>query len=347
MGVVMNRAAPLLLVVVLALPLAACDGGEPASASSANAADRDTERILAEIRRVEVETKKLVLKQQELSRHHLEDVSEDLQFQMGKVLQRMNRLEENVAELMWRINKGGGGGIPTAEEAAAVQQYTDEMRQEVAKKVAERGVILKEDRAEIAGYIGPGREAPLEFFAVLRGGKEHEALVILTGAYGKDERLPRGLAAGINLACQALNLPRGTPARWLEGGKEVPAKGDPVHVYVEWKDGDETVRARAEDLVFNETTNKAMTPETWIYTGSRFLMNMGTGQRDFMAEITGSIAATFGDENSILANKSPEATDVNQANFFRGYTPRVPAVETPVVLVISREPLEVNAKFAE
>jgi hypothetical protein len=127
----------------------------------------------------------------------------------------------------------------------------------------------------------------------------------------------------------------------------MPASGEPIHMYVEWEVDGKTIRARAEDLVYNETTNRAMDANTWIYVGSRFLRNVGTGQSDFMAEVTGNIAATFGGENSIVANASPEATDDNEANFFRGYTPRCPPLETPVTLVISRVALEANATFED
>jgi hypothetical protein len=342
-------AVPLTLLV---LALSGCDasgppGSAPASAAPADPADRLDrleERLVAENRKLRDEIAKLIQQQQELSRNHLEEVASDLQFQMGKLLQRITRLETHVVELMARQERGAP---PPAEEAARDKLYTPEMRQEIAKQLADRGIVLRDDRVEVAGIVGPGREAPLEYFAVLRGGKEHEAVIVVTGSYGKDERLPKGLAAGLNLACQALNLPRGTPTRYLDGGESVPAAGDPVHLYVEWQQDGKTVRARAEDLVYNERTNRAMDPDTWIYVGSRFLFNVGTGQRDFMAELTGSIAATFGCDNSIIANKEPEATDVNQSNFFRGYTPRLPPLETPVTLVISKDPLEANATFKE
>jgi hypothetical protein len=348
------RTSVMLSLVILVLSVAACDGGgsgESAVASSAPSGiseriDRLEKLVLDENRRFREEMGKLLARQQETDRTHLEEVSEDLQFQMGKLLQRVGRLERHVVELLIQIKKHGTGG-PAPEEAAREKLYTAEMRQEIAKRIADRGIVLKDDRVEVNGIIGPGRAAPLEYFAVLRGGNEHEAVVIVTGAYGLEERLPKGLASALNLACQALNLPRGTPTRYIEGGEVVPATGEAIHMYVQWEQDGKTVLARAEDFVFNETTNKAMDPDTWIFVGSRFIMNVGTGQEDFMSDINGSIAATFGCENAILANASPEASDVNQSNFFRGYAPRIPPLETPVKLVISRTPLEANAVFTE
>jgi hypothetical protein len=344
-----NATIPLFL---LALVLAACGGAEPAATASEPVDDGDLAKRIARLekrlveldRQSQKETIQLIRQQQEIARNHLEEVSEDLNFQMGKLLQHVTRLEASVYEILDRFQQPGAVG---ALEAAEVKQYTPEMRKEIAEKLADRGIRLEDDRVSVDGFIGPGRAAPLEFFAVLRGGKEHEAVVIVTGSYGPEERLPRGLAAGLNLACQALNLPRGAPTRWKEGGKPVPASGEPVHVYVEWEKDGKTVRARAEDLVYNETEAAAMGKDSWIYVGSRFVRNIGTGQREFMAEITGSLAATFGSENSILSNRSPEATDDNQANFFRGYTPRIPPEGTKVKLVIARAPLEANAVFDE
>ena len=76
-------------------------------------------KLIEENRTIRDELKKVILLQQETSRTHLEEVSEDLQFQVGKMLQRIGRLETRVLELMHMVEKGGV--VPTAAEVPAAK----------------------------------------------------------------------------------------------------------------------------------------------------------------------------------------------------------------------------------
>jgi len=285
-------------------------------------------------------------KQQELSRSYTEEVIEDLQFQLGKMIRWSGRVENALSDLIILIEDGGISAGPKEEPPQKI--FTPEMRAKIAMQVKPRGILLTDDRIEIEGTIGAGRTAALEFFTVVRGGKEHEALVVLQPP-DTEENLPVGYAASINIACQALNLRRGKPTRYSRAGGDVkPAEGEPVYLYIEWERADgERVRAAAEDLVYDQKAGRTLLPGTWIYVGSTFLRNRDTGVREYMADLNGHVVSTFGSAHAILSNKTPDATEDDTSNFFCGYASRIPEVGTRVKLVISAKPLDGVHEFPE
>ncbi|MGA1840578.1 MAG: YdjY domain-containing protein [bacterium] len=89
----------------------------------------------------------------------------------------------------------------------------------------------------------------------------------------------------------------------FQGDSTIP-EGDPLDVFVEWNLPDKsTKKVRAEELVFDQQKNKAMEKTYWVFTGSKII----DGQ--FMADMDGSIIATFRDPLAIINNPLPTGAD--------------------------------------
>ena len=109
------------------------------------------------------------------------------------------------------------------------------------------------------------RETILEFFAVGKLGKTHESLIMLDAE-----------PMHIQLALLRLNLNPGMNLT-VEGDPHLP-QGDPVELWVEWERGEQIIRHRAEELVWNATTKQPMQQTHWVFTGGRLLRNQFTTQ---------------------------------------------------------------------
>jgi len=144
--------------------------------------------------------------------------------------------------------------------------------------------------------------AVLEYFACFQGGKEHESIVAV-----------RANAANVNLAMIALRYCWGGGVEYV-GDPRAP-QGDPVLIEAEWrgKEG-ETVRVRAEDLMWNKETGKPMRRTAWLYTGSRMVKDDETGRYIYMAAVDGVMAACYRDPHAIF--NSPLDTGADDVYYF-------------------------------
>jgi len=127
----------------------------------------------------------------------------------------------------------------------------------------------------------------IELVACTAYGKVHESMLVLDVVpyHIQVALLLLGLEYGSNIAYQ--------------GDPRTPA-GDSVEVWVSWFNGKDTVRHRAEDLVFDVLHKKLMPHSPWIFSGSRFVNNI------FMADMEGSLITTYHDPFTILDNPQPE-----------------------------------------
>ncbi|MGA1825166.1 MAG: YdjY domain-containing protein [bacterium] len=87
-------------------------------------------------------------------------------------------------------------------------------------------------------------------------------------------------------------------------GDSTPLEGDLLEIYVEWESPDKKKkRVRAEELVYNKDKKKSMERTCWAFTGSEI------SNGSFIADVEGSIIATFRDPIAIINNPLPDATD--------------------------------------
>jgi len=249
----------------------------------------------------------------------------------------VSRVNKNTWEMMQSLREGGVA--PEPEVPASYRMLFDpETRDLLVRVAAKKGIVLEEDRIEVPAVIVQDR-AILEFFAVTAGGKVHEAVVAITGnAELEREDIPEGLAGTLNACILALGYEKGTPVKSTRDGKVIPPSGKTIHIYLEWTDEDGSqVRARAEDLVYNSKTRKAMARGRWVYVGSRFEKDWADGETRYMADLTGDVVATYSWPNTIIDNTTSEGAD---DIYYVCYTPRIPKPGTKVTLVLAKKELE-------
>lgn len=116
-------------------------------------------------------------------------------------------------------------------------------------------------------------DAPLEFFCVLNGTSEHEAVV-------RSAAKPSDIHTGL----LAIGLKPGHPVSYSDALKKwSPPQGPPLQITVEWDaQGGKHQSVPAYRLMRDVKTKKSMPPLTWVFAGSR-QMEDGT----YAADTTG------------------------------------------------------------
>ncbi len=69
------------------------------------------------------------------------------------------------------------------------------------------------------------------------------------------------------------------------GDPSMLPNGDPVEVFVEWDEGTQKRRVRAEQLVYNEVLKTTLTEGPWVYTGSAFIPEANA----YLADLDGAL----------------------------------------------------------
>ncbi len=195
---------------------------------------------------------------------------------------------------------------------------------ELDKFLAAKGVRL--DRAAAAirvdGVVNM-QKGLIEVFATTPAGKTHEAVVAL-------ECVPSAL----NAAFLALGYKPGKP---VEYGVEryVMPEGEPVWITVEWTtEAGATKRVRAEDLVYDRSTEKALEPMAWIYIGSQMQPGPDPSRPLFAADAIKSLVTTYHDPTTIVEN--PMKTGDDDTLFFANEA-ATPPPRTPVTVTFWRK----------
>ena len=202
-----------------------------------------------------------------------------------------------------------------ASGATGVKVFADQKRMEVEGEVSK----------ELGQY--EQLEGAIEYLACAEGGKAYESLLVL---HCKSKEFYDALIQ--------MGLKPGAHAYDDESGKHIPPKGDKVRIFVEWTSSKgKTVNLRAEELVYNKKTKKAMQHVDWVFVGSRFMEDPETEEQVLQAELTGSIVSTHhGDQTVILQNPLSEALD---ESIYAVNQKLAPKPGTKVKLIIDANPL--------
>jgi hypothetical protein len=194
-------------------------------------------------------------------------------------------------------------------------------------------------------YRGGG---PCEYLVSVFPTKGHETIVLLDdGPPPPDRRRPRryveGLATNLNNAFLAAGFKPGTPLDWdPETGEVFPPKGETVHIYAEWKDGEGSDhRAPMHEWVWNHKRGAVMQPGRFVYTGS-VIYDDEDGRKWLGAEMDGLVVA-------ILATRSAIVDHVEDGGLENGayeaIAARIPPSGTRVKVVFSRGELPCTEKY--
>lgn len=128
----------------------------------------------------------------------------------------------------------------------------------------------------------------------------------------------------VQVALLLLGLHPGKNKLKYQGDPGEP-QGDPIEIFVEWNQNGSTVKKRAEDLVFDKSTNHSMPHTQWVFTGS--VLHDG----NFMAQIEQSLVTTYHDPATIIDN--PLSGGKDDTLYFANKEV-IPPVGTPVKMII-------------
>jgi hypothetical protein len=176
----------------------------------------------------------------------------------------------------------------------------------------QRGVVLVDGQVSL-------RRGMLEMFACIRNTKEHESIVTAdTQAFLVHAGLLR------------LGAEPGHPAQFVPEFK--PPTGTEIEITVEWRDEDgKEHSAKAQDWIRDLKTGEAMA-YPFVFTGSRFWTDEETGKQYYQAEGGDFICVSnFG---TAALDIPVESSQSNDALEFEAFTERIPALGTPVRLVL-------------
>jgi len=119
------------------------------------------------------------------------------------------------------------------------------------------------------------RDELLEYVLVGPAGATHESLFVtpIKPSVINLGLLALGLEVGQNASWQPID-PQPTPEELRAGASAYSVtlpRGDVLHPYVAWRQGDETYFYRLEDLLRNLITGHSMQRHGWVYLGSRMI----------------------------------------------------------------------------
>jgi len=168
-------------------------------------------------------------------------------------------------------------------------------------------VFEKEKRIEVEGEISTELEryadtlgGAMEYLAVSKGGKEYESVIVLDC---KPDAIYNALIK--------FGLKKGKPASFDEKGKPILPTGDPVRLFVEWKDEEgKTQRIRAEEFIYSTKTKKRMQYVYWPFTGSEIgYFDPESDDEVLMTNVTKNVISLHhGDSSVLLQNPLKEAS---------------------------------------
>jgi acylphosphatase len=195
----------------------------------------------------------------------------------------------------------------------------------------EKKLVLKGKISEALGEYDSHLKGAVEYLVCGHNGKEYESIVVVEAT-----------AKEVHDALENLGVAVGAPPGYdEEKDAPTPPKGTEFLFYVEWQDGDQTKKVRAEELIFNVKTQKPMQHVAWVYSGSRIVPDLDSDDEDAMIPqafmSNDLVALRLFDASALFQNPLPESSE---ENIYKKNDALLPKLGTPVTLTI-----EVNRKM--
>ncbi len=176
----------------------------------------------------------------------------------------------------------------------------------------------EQGRVLVDGYISL-RAGMLEMFACPRGTKEHESIVAVQSS-----------AQVVHTALLAVGAVAGRPVQWHP--TFAPPTGTEISIEVRWQDSQgQWQQITAQQWVRDIQTGQPM-QHPWVFAGSGFWKDAGTGQEYYMAEAGDFICVS--NFSTATLDIPAESSQVNDGLLFEAHTERIPPLGTPVRLVL-------------
>ncbi len=163
------------------------------------------------------------------------------------------------------------------------------------------------------------RDGPLEMFACPEHTKEHESIV----ATLSDAKI-------IHAGLLAVGAKVGKPVQWEP--KYVPASGTPIDVKVVWMEEGQRRERPAQEMVLDRTTGKHLT-HSWVFCGSGRWTDPDTGHSEYFADSGDMICVS--NFTTAMMDLTIQSSDLNAELRFNALTDNIPALHTPVLLMLS------------
>lgn len=273
---------------------------------------------------------------------HIEESLAKLAADQEVLVDEVARVSKRVDHIVSSLENRGGTSRPEEAEAPQIDWTQTQLFEKARTSCAEYGIELTKDEVRVPSRFVACRAA-IEYFAVLKGGKEHETLLSLIGNVAKGERRPADFGARLNNAVQAIGFKRGRPVRFTEAGR-VPPQGEPAYLFIEWEEKGEKVLVRAEDLVWNRIEERPMERGKWIYVGSAVGRVAEDAPLVFAADMEGEAVATYSSPAAIFDNTTQYDGD---DTVFLVAAPRIPDGVENCTLVIRRADREPTRTFPD
>ncbi len=164
------------------------------------------------------------------------------------------------------------------------------------------------------------REGVLEQFMTRKGTKEYEAIV----AADAD-------AKAIHTALLLTGAEPGHPVRFAP--KLETATGTTIKVFIEYKDKGKTIRVPAQSWIRNGKTKRDLDSD-WVFAGSQLFPDpTDKTKQPYYAANDGDVICVCNVQGAMLDLPIPSARAMDE-RVYEAHTARIPAVDTPVLLIL-------------
>lgn len=210
-----------------------------------------------------------------------------------------------------------------AVSGAAGVQKTDPPKDQVKKVDVAKNVWLEiegDKRRVVVQAVVCRRQDLLEQFLCRKMTKEHEAIL----AADID-------AAKVHFALTLAGAEAGSPVKY--NPKYEPARGAVIKVYVQYQDNGKTVKVPAQNWVRNAKTKKQLEAD-WVFAGSVLFANrLDPKAPPYYAANDGDVICLANFDSAMLDLPVASSKD-NDDLLFEAWTERIPALETPVLVIL-------------
>jgi hypothetical protein len=207
---------------------------------------------------------------------------------------------------------------------ANAQKDKDPGKESTAKKVkVGENVFLEIDgdkRRVLVHGIVCRQMGQLEQFLCKRNTKEHEAIVSADCD-----------AKHIHAALMAAGAEPGSPVKFQP--KFTPAHGTVIKVYVQYEAKGKTIKVPAQQWVKNMKTKKELDID-WVFAGSFLIPNRLDPKAPPLYAANDGDVICLANFDSAMLDLPIESSKDNDDLVFEAFTDRIPALETPVIVIL-------------
>jgi len=202
--------------------------------------------------------------------------------------------------LLWALTAAllsGWQGCAPRDQQDAQTPVIAETEPALTPEVVKFGNVItypRDSRIEVEAVFCL-EEGILEYLAVAKSGKTYESVLELNCEPSKLH------AALLALGCEPGDVPEEAKGDFVGAAYGTGRQNSRSYldIFVEWTEGNETVRVRAEELLRSIAEDKPPGPIHWVFTGSYFAKDR-EGRDWYSADLGRSIIAVWYDPSAVI-----------------------------------------------